>query len=315
MAHPSRPKLDRRAIDRAVVALASRQHGRIAIAQLVALGLPRDAVTLRVAAGWLVREHRGAYRLAGASLGGAGACAGAILAVDRLASVAARSALERHGVLREELGASVQLITARHHRSRQGIVVRQATLGPGETVRLDGLRVTSLVRALADAALREPELVIRRAVREAGFLRLLDHACLVDVPGRGPGIRLLRSLGRDALPVVGDVHEELDRRIAEFLGERGFPPAEVNLRLQLHGPREVVVLDVVWREAGLAVELDSRRVHATPAAFESDRRRDRRVLAQLGLDVVRVTWRQLHDDRDALDADLKVLYARGVRAG
>jgi very-short-patch-repair endonuclease len=42
----------------------------------------------------------------------------------------------------------------------------------------------------------------------------------------------------------------------------------------------------------LIVEVDGRDVHATRRAFESDRRRDQRLML-LGWRVVRFTWRQL----------------------
>jgi very-short-patch-repair endonuclease len=55
--------------------------------------------------------------------------------------------------------------------------------------------------------------------------------------------------------------------------------------------------DCVWPSHRLVVELDSRRFHGTRAAFERDRARDR-VLQAAGWRVVRITWRQLHDDAD-----------------
>jgi very-short-patch-repair endonuclease len=62
--------------------------------------------------------------------------------------------------------------------------------------------------------------------------------------------------------------------------------------------------DCVWREQRVAVELDSRTVHDTSAAFERDRARDR-ALQAAGWRVVRVTWRQLHGEPDGLAADLR----------
>jgi very-short-patch-repair endonuclease len=52
------------------------------------------------------------------------------------------------------------------------------------------------------------------------------------------------------------------------------------------------------------VELDGRAVHATTAAFGRDRARDRALHAE-GWRVIRVTWRQLHDESTAIAADLK----------
>lgn len=166
---------------------------------------------------------------------------------------------------------------------------------------------------LLDAAGTEPPEVVAAAVREAEYLRLVDLRVLAAVTGR-PGAATLRELARDVLPVRGELREELERRFAEFLRARRFAVADVNRGFRLRSPAQKVVLDVVWREAGLAVELDGRRAHDTARAFEADRLRDRRVAVQLGLQVVRVTWRQLHDEPDALADDLASLYARGVAA-
>jgi very-short-patch-repair endonuclease len=54
------------------------------------------------------------------------------------------------------------------------------------------------------------------------------------------------------------------------------------------------------------VELDGRTFHGTATAFERDRVRDRTFHAH-GWRVVRVTWRQLRSDRDALAYDLRAL--------
>jgi very-short-patch-repair endonuclease len=47
-------------------------------------------------------------------------------------------------------------------------------------------------------------------------------------------------------------------------------------------------------------------ISATRTAFESDRERDRRLQAA-GWTVVRVTWRQLHGEPEAVLADLRRL--------
>ncbi len=54
--------------------------------------------------------------------------------------------------------------------------------------------------------------------------------------------------------------------------------------------------------------LDGRAVHATGAAFERDRARDR-ALQVAGWRPVRVTWRQLAGESPALEADFRVLLA------
>jgi very-short-patch-repair endonuclease len=61
--------------------------------------------------------------------------------------------------------------------------------------------------------------------------------------------------------------------------------------------------DFLWRAQRLIVELDGHQTHGARAAFERDRERVR-ILQAHGWRVVRVTWRQLHDDPAGVTADL-----------
>jgi very-short-patch-repair endonuclease len=82
------------------------------------------------------------------------------------------------------------------------------------------------------------------------------------------------------------------------------PRPEVNVTLEVADHRFEV--DCLWRDEGVIVELDGHASHATRASFESDRARDR-ALAAVGLSVVRITWRQLHREGDAIEMDLRRL--------
>ena len=72
-------------------------------------------------------------------------------------------------------------------------------------------------------------------------------------------------------------------------------------------------MDCAWPDQRLIVELDGRSVHDTADAFEEDRARDRRLEAA-GWNVIRVTWRQLHDSPAELEADLGLLLGLSPRA-
>jgi very-short-patch-repair endonuclease len=93
---------------------------------------------------------------------------------------------------------------------------------------------------------------------------------------------------------------ELERRFLEFLDEFGLPTPETNVVV------EGLEIDCVWRDARVAVELDSRAFHDTTAAFERDRERDR-LLQVAGWRPVRVTSRQLDRSRDRLACDLRLI--------
>jgi very-short-patch-repair endonuclease len=66
---------------------------------------------------------------------------------------------------------------------------------------------------------------------------------------------------------------------------------------------ETFEIDAPWRPERLAVELDIRQFHLTPLAFERDRRRDRK-LSAAGWRPVRITWRQMTEDRAGVGLDL-----------
>lgn len=52
------------------------------------------------------------------------------------------------------------------------------------------------------------------------------------------------------------------------------------------------IVDFVWRDRRLIVEIDGYRFHSSRSAFERDRMRDAELTAA-GFRVIRVTWRQL----------------------
>ena len=94
---------------------------------------------------------------------------------------------------------------------------------------------------------------------------------------------------------------------ADFLrlwAEHAIPTPQSNV---LVGGCEV---DFLWPEARLVVEVDGAEAHHTRRAFHEDRRRDR-TLAALGIQVLRVTWRDLDGGGAALAQEVRrVLLAR-----
>jgi very-short-patch-repair endonuclease len=96
-----------------------------------------------------------------------------------------------------------------------------------------------------------------------------------------------------------------EERLVGLVRAAGIPRPDHNVRV---GPYE---LDVVWQGARLAVEIDGFAYHSSRAAFERDRRRDAE-LAAAGWNVIRVTWRQLLDEPEAVVARLAAALARAA---
>ena len=96
---------------------------------------------------------------------------------------------------------------------------------------------------------------------------------------------------------------EAERRLLALVRLAGLPLPETNVRLGRHE------VDVLWRENRLVVEVDGYAYHAGREAFERDRRRDADLQAA-GHRVIRVTWRRIVNEPEALIATLAQALAR-----
>jgi hypothetical protein len=184
--------------------------------------------------------------------------------------------------------------------------VHEATLPDDERTVEAGIPVTTVARTLLDlAAVLDPH-QLNRALERAEALRLADPTPLVGLIARYPGRRGIANL-REALkeglrPEV--TKSELERRFLTFLDEVGLPRPRTNVWLNIGG--DWMEVDCVWPEQRVIAELDSRTYHQTTAAFERDRRRDRRLQAA-GWRPIRITDEMLRKERAALVADVRAL--------
>jgi very-short-patch-repair endonuclease len=153
---------------------------------------------------------------------------------------------------------------------------------------------------------RELEQAVAVAERKyAGTQRRL-LAVLARYPAR-PGTPKLRELLSDpASPALA--RSEAEERFLALLRRSGLPVPETNV--PLHGHE----IDFLWRDKGLAVEIDGYAFHGDRDSFEADRRRDAG-LAGHGLQVVRVTWRQLEAEPEATLVLLDRALAERSRSG
>ena len=269
------------------MALAARRHGVVAAADLAAAGLGRRAIERRLAEGRLRRLHRGVF-LVGPLAGPRTREMAAVLAVGHDAAISHRSA----GALWEILpsaGEPVHVTTTRGHpRHRPGIRVHRTR---SLQVSLNaGLPVTTPLRTLLDLAATTSARELERAVEEAQVRRLVTRDDLEQLPGSH---RDEPSLTRS----------EAERRLLALVRAARLPRPHTNVRV---GGHEV---DFLWPEQRLIVEVDGFAFHHTRAAFERDRARDRALQAG-GYLVVRVTWRQLVDEPEAVVAALAAALAQ-----
>jgi very-short-patch-repair endonuclease len=280
----------------AVNALAARQHGVVTRAQLIRAGLSRDIIDNRVKARWLRPVHRGVYCVGPLAAPYMREMA-AVLACGEEAVVSHRSASALWQLLPHapDNHVHISLQTGRTIR-RSGIRIhRVASLPRAQMTRVQSIPVTTPARTLLDLAAiatpRELEQAMARAERRelASANKLLSLLALYP---RHRGTRHLTALlQRHERPRL--TRSQAEELLLALIGKAELPAPDVNVRV---GPYEV---DLLWREAGLVVEVDGFAFHADWTSFEADRRRDAELAAR-GLTVIRVTWRQVVDEPEAM---------------
>jgi very-short-patch-repair endonuclease len=177
--------------------------------------------------------------------------------------------------------------------ARSGIAVHRSRLiHPEDRTAVDGLPVTSVARTIVDLADVMNDRQLERVVRRAEILRVFDlkqiDQTLEHIPGRRGRHRLKRVLAAYQ-PEPRLLRSKAERRLKELCEDHSLPQPQFNV--QLHGYE----VDVYWPHAALVVEVDGAATHHTTAAFHNDRRRDR-ALAAHGIQVLRVTWPDLHHE-------------------
>jgi hypothetical protein len=170
---------------------------------------------------------------------------------------------------------------------------------------MEGIPVTSFARTLLDLAevVRPSEL--ERAFEEAERLRILDVVAIERLLARSRGRRGAKPLGRLVREYAGEpppTRSEFERLFVDFCDDHGIPRPCVNSVV------EGYEVDAAWVEQQLLVELDSRGFHDNATAFETDRVRDA-VLQLAGYRVIRVTWRRLRCEPEAVAGLLRTALA------
>jgi very-short-patch-repair endonuclease len=156
----------------------------------------------------------------------------------------------------------------------------------------DGFPVTSVARTILDLARSFPEAKLRSLLVEAERQRIFDRDSLLEVSSRGSGWSGARKLRRVlvewdlSLEVTKSVFEE---KFLSFCRSHRLPMPAVNAKVI------GFEVDCFWESTGLIVELDGFATHSDLKSFDGDRRRDA-ILLTAGLDIRRVTYRQLRDD-------------------
>ena len=269
--------------DERIAWFADRQHGLITTAQLRYCDLDRDAIRYRCRLRRLTRIHRGVYAVGHAALSNEGSWMAAVLACGEGAVLSHRSAAQLFTLLPAAVETVHVTVPFKRRPRHAGIAVhRSRTLNSAAITARDRIPATKPWRTIRDLRCSESPETVRKAIRQAEFLGLP-----------------LENISTDR------TRSELERMFLALCRRFGLPTPEVNVRLGRH------LVDFLFRQQRLAVEVDGWEAHRGHQAFEDDRSRGLDLL-KLGFELVRLSFRQIEDEPAFVAAVLRERLARAA---
>ncbi|MHB1833621.1 MAG: DUF559 domain-containing protein, partial [Solirubrobacteraceae bacterium] len=276
----------------------------VAPLQLEGLGYSRHAIQRRVDQGRLHRLHRGVYAVGHTKLPPRGRWMAAVLACGDGACLSHASAAALHD-LRRVPGGLLDVTAPSRHRLAgiRSHFVRQSLRT--EVVVIDQIPVTSIERTVLDEAARLAAPRMLALLEQAQRLGKLDAGRLDTAMAESHGHRGIPRL-RAALAEVRDdapwLQSGNERLFLDLVRAAGIPEPSANVLV------EGLLVDFLWPQERLVVEIDSYRYHQSRRAFEADRERDRRLM-RAGYRVLRYTDRWLEAHPGDVIAELKAVLA------
>ena len=183
---------------------------------------------------------------------------------------------------------------ANGHRRAAIRVHDGTTLTAADVFVIDNIPCTTLARTLLDVAEDATRREVERALDVAEQRQILDMRAIDDVLARADGRRgakLLRAVLAEHTIASTLTRNDLEEAFLAIARAAELPPDAANAWIAFPdgGGAEA---DFIWHDQHLIVEVDGRDPHTIRKAFNTDRKRDARLML-LGWRVVRFTWQQV----------------------
>lgn len=294
----------RRKLTARLARMATRQHGVVAMWQLLEIGHSRDTVQRMLAAGELLPIHRGTYAVGHKRLTIKSHCMAAVLACGPQAVLSHHAAAALWDLRPSPQGRIDVTVTVR--RSHEGVRCHVSrSLPPRERTIIDGIPVTTLSRTLLDYAEIALPRQLRAALEAAERQNLLDARRIEETIASHHGRRAIKPLREALAQLTGEapwLQPGPEEVLYDLLRDAGLPLPRTNVLV------EGELVDCVWPEQRLIVEVDSWGFHRSRRSFEADRARDIKLqTASARWRVIRPTEERIRTDAPALLAQIRQL--------
>ena len=286
--------------------LATRQHGVVSRRQLYELGCSRGSITRRVEKRRLLRVNRAVYAVGHTRLTAKGGWMAAVLACGEGTVLSHPDAAALHDV--RQIGSGPVHVTSPGKHELRGIRCHEyGTLQSADRTVIDAIPVTSLARTYLDLAEILTHARLIDALEAGQRQNKLDVAAIYAVIARNPGRHGIEPL-RAAIAELADepplLQSPAERAFRALIRHHGLPEPQYNVYA------EGELVDAVWPEHRLVVQVDGFGFHRSKRSFAADRARDRK-LVRAGWRVIRFTADDVTDRPDEVAAELSELLLLG----
>ena len=289
-----------------LLALAARQDSLFTVRQAAALGITPPMLRGALGRGWINRQRRGVYVVAGAPPSPMRPVVAAALAAGADAVVSHSSAAVLHN-FHGVVASGVELTLPNTYRKNHEAVTvhRSTTLLPGDVTTRRGVPVTSPIRTLIDLSDRFGDPLLGLILDEGSISRLWTAdavaARLHDSRRGSSGVAALRPLV-DLRLGEGNPASKLEQRVIRVVKHLATGYV-VHYRVVLDGM--VIEMDIAWPALKIDGEVDGMGTRMmSRSKFEHERRRAN-ILAAHGWRIVHFTHEM---DDTALIAQLTPLF-------
>jgi very-short-patch-repair endonuclease len=274
--------------ERAVLALARRQHGAISRRQALSLGMSRGAIGHRLATGEWLPAFQGSYVLAGTARTFEQKMAAGRLAVGEDAVASYRGAAALLGM--PGVPRWVELTVPRASRIEvRGIIShRTRCLPPQDVAEIQGIPATTAGRTIADLAPVYPKAKVGRLLDYAQAERLVTRA---EMEARATGRKhddVLRELLDERPATPRPMGSEFEAALFRILLDAGLPLPVAQYGVLMPDGTYVYV-DFAYPDLLLILEADSYIWHVSLDAWRRDRERNSELVV-MGWSILPITW-------------------------
>jgi very-short-patch-repair endonuclease len=285
-------------------ATAARNGGVVTTFDLRTCGFSEPAVRSAVRRGTLTHWGRGIYLVGPLT--------------DDLTEARAAALAVPHGTLGFEAAAQLAqigpiavrplsvIVSPGRRAARKGLRMHRIDLAPRDVTTIEGLRVTTPAVTIVHLARTLPQLPLERAVQEAFAKRLTNGKQLEQALERHRGGRGTRRLRRMLELGVDDLRSRAERSLRHWINQASLPSPVFNAQL---GPW---LIDALWPDHDLAVEVNGYGAHSSPWAHDRDHRKEQ-WLRSAGLDLRRFTALQAIDEPALVIAQIAAALAAQKR--